>query len=172
MAIRPILTGEKPVLHQRAKPVPRVDIAVRRLLRDMLDTMRDAPGVGLAGPQIGVSLRLVVIEYEEHVYKLVNPEITWFSSERVLADEGCLSIPGYVGTVERAERVRVRAKTEQGKSLTLSPEGWLARIFQHEIDHLDGILFTDRMAPGERLRPAPDDTDEQTDLERLAASGQ
>lgn len=170
MAVLPILTSEKPVLHQRAKPVTKVDIAMRRLLRDMVDTMREAPGVGLAGPQIGVPLRVVVIEYEEELYKLVNPEITWSSPERVTADEGCLSIPGYVGAVERAERVRVRAKNEMGKPFSLSPEGWLARIFQHEIDHLDGILFPDRMAPGERLRPAAED--DQSEAERLVAAGQ
>lgn len=156
MAVRPILSSEKPVLHQKAKPVQRADITVRKLLRDMVDTMRDAPGVGLAGPQIGVPLRVVVIEYEETLYKLLNPEITWWSAERCTADEGCLSIVGYVGAVERAERVRVRAKNEQGKPIHINPEGWLARIFQHEIDHLDGILFPDRMAPGERLRPVPD----------------
>lgn len=168
MAIRPILSSEKPILHQRARPVQRADIAVRKLLRDMVDTMRDAPGVGLAGPQIGVPLRVVVIEYEETLYKLVNPEITWLSAERSTADEGCLSLPGYVGAVERADRVRVRAKNEQGKAISLNPAGWLARIFQHEIDHLDGILFSDRMAPGERLRPASDFDDAEEDM----ASGQ
>ena len=168
MAIRPILSSEKPILHQRAKPVQRADIAVRKLLRDMVDTMRDAPGVGLAGPQVGVPLRVVVIEYEETLYKLVNPEITWLSAERYIADEMCLSLPGYIGAVERAERVRVRAKNEQGKAISLQPDGWLARIFQHEIDHLDGILFSDRMAPGERLRPAP----EFDDSEVAVASGQ
>jgi len=170
LAIRPILTSEKPILHQRAKAIARADIATRRLLRDMVDTMRDAPGVGLAGPQIGVPLRVVVIEYEQILYKLINPEITWLSSERVVADEGCLSIPGYIGAVERSERVKVRAKNEQGKAISLAPEGWLARIFQHEVDHLDGILFPDRMAPGERLRPAPDEEAEEP-AEKVA-SGQ
>lgn len=169
MAIRPILTSEKPILHQRAKQVARADIAIRHLLRDMVDTMREAPGVGLAGPQIGAPLRVVVVEYEETLYKLVNPELTWLSSERVVADEGCLSIPGYVGAVERSERVKVRAKTEHGKPVNLTAEGWLARIFQHEIDHLDGILFPDRMAPGERLRPAEDESDEP---QARMASGQ
>jgi peptide deformylase len=168
LAVRPILSSEKPILHQKAKPVQRADIAIRKTLRDMVDTMRDAPGVGLAGPQMGVPLRLVVIEYEETLYKLINPEITWLSSERLVADEGCLSLPGYIGAVERAESVRVRAKNEQGKAISLHPTGWLARIFQHEIDHLDGIMFSDRMAPGERLRPAPD----YDDIEEDVASGQ
>ena len=154
MAVRTILTADKPVLHMKAKPVQRVDVAMRKLLNDMIDTMREAPGVGLAGPQVGESLRVVVIEFDEKLYKLINPEIVWRSSEVVTDDEGCLSIPGYIGAVERAVRVRVRAKNEKGKGTTIDAEDWLARIFQHEIDHLDGILFTDRMAAGERLRPA------------------
>jgi peptide deformylase len=156
LAIRTILTDDKPIVRQRAKPVIRPDKPTRTLLRDMVETMRDAKGVGLAGPQIGVGLRVVVIDYEETLYRLINPEITWMSTERLTADEGCLSIPGYYGAVERAESVRVRAKNEQGKAIILHPAGWLARIFQHEIDHLDGILFTDRMAPGERLWKSED----------------
>ncbi len=154
MAVRTIFTAEKPVLRIKARPVQKVDQAIRKLLDDMVDTMRDAPGVGLAAPQIGASLRLVVIEYDEELYKLVNPEIIWHSNETITDDEGCLSIPGYVGTVTRSSRVRVRAKNERGKGITIDADEWLARICQHEIDHLDGILFTDRMAPGERLRPA------------------
>lgn len=156
LAIRPILTSEKPVLHQKARPVQRVDGAVRKLLDDMVETMRAAPGVGLAAPQIGVPSRVTVIEYEDQLFKLVNPEVTWTSAEREVADEGCLSIPGYAGAVERHCRVKVRAKDHKGKNVFISADGWLARIFQHEIDHLDGILFTDRMAPGERLHPVTD----------------
>jgi peptide deformylase len=151
VAIRPILTSEKPVLHQKARPVQRLDGNLRKLLDDMVDTMRAAPGVGLAGPQIGVALRVVVVEYDEKLYKLVNPEITWASAERLTADEGCLSIPGYQGPVERHHSVKVRAKDHRGKNVFIAAEEWLARILQHEIDHLDGILYTDRMAPGERL---------------------
>lgn len=99
MAVRTILTADKPVLRMKARPVQKVDQAIRRLLEDMVDTMRDAPGVGLAGPQIGESLRVVVIEYDEKLYKLVNPEIVWHSSQTITDDEGCLSIPGYVGAV-------------------------------------------------------------------------
>lgn len=157
MAVRPIFTSDKPVLRQKARPIQRVDGTIRKTLDDMVDTMRAAPGVGLAGPQIGLSQRLVVVEYEDRLYRLVNPELTWTSAERDLADEGCLSIPGYVGTVERHARVRLRAKDHKGKNFSLVADGWLARIFQHELDHLDGVLFTDRMAPGERLRPVQDD---------------
>jgi peptide deformylase len=170
LAVRPILTSEKPVLHQKARPVQRVDGSVRKLLDDMVETMRAAPGVGLAGPQIGVLLRVVVIEYDEKLYKLVNPEITWTAADRVTADEGCLSIPGYQGAVERHQRVKVRAKDHKGKNQFISAEDWLARILQHEIDHLDGILYTDRMAPGERLYRV-EETEEVTRRELAGASG-
>ena len=160
MPVRPILTSEKPVLRQKARPVGRVDTTVRKTLDDMVDTMRAAPGVGLAGPQIGVLQRLVVVEFEERLYHLVNPEIAWASTEHEVADEGCLSIPGYIGAVERSIKVKVRAKDAKGKNLGITADGWLARIFQHEIDHLDGILYTDRMAPGERLRPSVTEEDE------------
>lgn len=160
LAVLPILTSEKPVLRLKARPVQRIDPSLRRLLDDMVETMRAARGVGLAGPQVGVSSRIVVIEFEDQVFKLVNPEITWASHETEVADEGCLSIPGYAGAVERHLRVKVRAKDARGKNLQMTPDGWLARIFQHEIDHLDGILFPDRMAPGERLRPVTEEFDE------------
>jgi peptide deformylase len=153
LALLPIYTSERAVLRQKARPVQRIDRETRRLLDDMLETMRHAPGVGLAGPQVGVSARLIVVEYEEHTFQLVNPELTWFSHETEVADEGCLSIPGYAGPVRRHLKVKVRAKDARGKPLSLTADGWLARIFQHEVDHLDGILFPDRMAPGERLRP-------------------
>lgn len=157
MAILSIYTSERPVLHQKARPVQRIDREVRRLLDDMLATMRHAEGVGLAGPQVGVSSRLIVVEFEEQTYQLINPEISWFSHETDIADEGCLSIPGYAGAVSRHLKIKLRAKDARGRPVSLTPEGWLARIFQHEVDHLDGVLFPDRMAPGERLRPVLDD---------------
>ena len=172
MAVRPILTAEKPVLRHKARPIGRVDATVRKLLDDMVDTMREAPGVGLAAPQIGVSLRAITVEYDEQLWTLVNPEITWTSRAREIADEGCLSIPGYVGAVERHQRVKVRAKDQKGKPTTIEADGWVARIFQHEIDHLDGILYTDRMAPGERLRVVHPDEDEEGEPAALAAAGE
>jgi peptide deformylase len=173
LALRPILTADRPVLRQRAKPVQRVDAVIRKLLDDMLETTKAAPGVGLAAPQVGVSVRVIVVDFEEQVFKLVNPEIPWASSATDFADEGCLSIPGYIGKVERHTKIRVRAKDLKGKPVAITADGWLARIFQHEIDHLDGILYTDRMAPGERLRPAVDDEDapkEGAPLEAAAAT--
>jgi peptide deformylase len=125
--------------------------------------MHEARGVGLAGPQVGVSSRIIVVEFDEQLFKLINPEITWTSHETEIADEGCLSIPGYAGPVERYVKVKMRAKDVRGKGVSITPEGWLARIFQHEVDHLDGILFPDRMAPGERLRLVSDADDDESD---------
>jgi peptide deformylase len=169
LARRTIMTSEKPILRMKAKPVQRVDHSIRKLLDDMVDTMRDAPGVGLAGPQIGELLRVVVIEYDEILFKLVNPEITWSSRVIVDEEEGCLSIPGYRGLVPRHAAVKVRARDFKGKPTQIRAEDHLARIFQHEIDHLDGILFPDRMAPGERLRPI--DEDDYGDEIQEVASG-
>jgi peptide deformylase len=170
LARRTILTSEKPILRMKAKPVQRVDHSIRKLLEDMVDTMRDAPGVGLAGPQIGERLRVVVIEYDEKLFMLVNPEITWSSQEIIDDEEGCLSIPGYRGVVPRHASVRVRARDVKGKPTQILAEDHLARIFQHEIDHLDGILFPDRMAPGERLRPIVEDEDGEEIQEVTSAS--
>src|SRR5258708_277246 len=128
----------------------------------MVETMREARGIGLAGPQIGVQLRVIVVEIEEALYTLVNPEITWTSPDRDILEEGCLSIPGYRGNVERHTRIRVRAKDAKGKTILIDADDLLARVFQHEIDHLNGILFTERMAPGERLRPVYEDEEEDS----------
>ncbi len=151
MAIRTILTADKPALRIKAKPVVRVDATVRKLLADMADTMYAASGAGLAAPQIGISLRVIVLWHEDDEFRLVNPEITWASPEMEVDEEGCLSIPGYHGNVPRHAAIKVRAKDEKGHSAQIRAEGRLARIFQHEIDHLDGILFPERMTPGERL---------------------
>jgi peptide deformylase len=118
----------------------------------MIETMRQAPGVGLAAPQVGESIRLIVVEYGDDedeetpkkLYVMINPEITRASTETVLGAEGCLSIPGIQGEVERMEAVTVKGLNRNGRPMTVKAKGWLARIFQHEIDHLDGVLFTDR----------------------------
>jgi peptide deformylase len=119
----------------------------------MVETMRAEPGVGLAANQVGVSQRVIVVEFAEDtkkedtppkLYVVVNPEITRASPEMVVGTEGCLSIPGYWGNVERHESLTVKGLNRQGKPITIKAKGWLARIFQHEIDHLNGILFVDR----------------------------
>ena len=150
MAIRKIVTVGGPrekILHSKAKKVNRFDPYLERLVEDMWETMRAAPGVGLAAPQIGESIRVLVAEYEAERVALLNPEILKAEGE-VLGTEGCLSIPGYVGdNVPRAESITVKGRDPKGKEIRLKAEGWWARILQHEIDHLDGILYTDRIKP-------------------------
>jgi len=152
MALLRIYEGSAPVLRRKARPLRRVDASTRKLAADMLETMREAPGVGLAAPQIGRSERLIVVEYEDEQYALANPEIAWRSDETASGEEGCLSLPTLYGDVERASAVRVKALDLSGKHVTIEARDWLARIFQHEVDHLDGVLFPDRMPPDAHLR--------------------
>ena len=142
-----------PVLRRKAASITKVDKSIRALAADMLETMREEGGVGLAAPQVGQSIRLIVIEYPQDdtveespmaTYKLVNPEIVWKSETLVKGVEGCLSIPGVVGEVDRAESIRVKAQGISGRKTEIEVSGWLARIFQHEIDHLDGVCYIDR----------------------------
>ena len=156
MTLRRIVTLPDPVLKRKAHAVNRFDKSLHTLLDDMVETMRDAPGVGLAAPQIGLSERIIVIEYFEReededledapkkVWAVINPEIVKSSEETLLGVEGCLSIPGLVGEVERHAEVQVKGLNRHGKPMKVKARGWLARIFQHEIDHLNGILFTER----------------------------
>ena len=156
MALRRIVTLPDPVLKRKARAVTKFDKDLQSLLNDMVETMREAPGVGLAAPQIGLSERIVVIEYFEKVedeekedapkkvWAVINPEIVNASDEKLMGVEGCLSIPGLVGEVERHAEVQVRALNRHGKPMKIKAKGWLARIFQHEIDHLNGVLFTER----------------------------
>ncbi len=144
MAKRKIVTGNDPVLRKVCRPVDKITPRIKQLLADMLETMRDADGVGLAGPQVGVLRRVIVVETEPgQTYMLVNPEITESSGEQV-GDEGCLSLPGESGCVRRPMKVKVRALGTDGKEVEIEGEGLLARAFCHEIDHLDGILYPDR----------------------------
>jgi peptide deformylase len=164
MAIKPIVTISDPgsrVLREKAHKVSRFDTSLERLVRDLWDTMRDAPGVGLAAPQIGVPLRVLVAEYENERAVLVNPEIIKSEGEE-LGTEGCLSIPGYVGeNIRRFTKVVVKGKNERGTPVRIVAEGWFARILQHEIDHVDGILYTDRLdRPGDLREVPPEEADE------------
>jgi peptide deformylase len=145
MAVRPIMVLGNPVLRSKAKKVSRFDESIAKLVRDMIDTMRDAPGVGLAAPQIGVPLQVAVVEAEkDQVHVLINPEITKREGEQPL-DEGCLSVPGYWAQVNRSERVTVRARDLKGKEIRILGEGLLGQALQHEIDHLNGMLYLDRL---------------------------
>ncbi|HYZ00869.1 MAG TPA: peptide deformylase [Candidatus Binatia bacterium] len=161
MAVREILVVEHPTLRQRAKKVPRVDASIVRLLDDLAETMYAAPGAGLAAPQIGVPLRAFVVRGEDSQhYALVNPELV--KAEGSQTDyEGCLSIPGWVGEVERAEHVVVKGQNRKGKEVRVKADGFTARAFQHELDHLDGVLFTDRLTSLDTMRRVEDaDRDE------------
>lgn len=152
MALREIVTVPNPVLRRKAQKVRQFDADLQQLIEDMVETMRAAPGVGLAAPQVGVSQRVIVVEYGDdedesrppRLYVVVNPEIVEASAETEMGVEGCLSIPGLVGEVERHQRIVVKGQNRRGQPIKLKLQGWVARIFQHEIDHLEGILFTDR----------------------------
>lgn len=186
MAIRDIVTPPNPTLRQKAKKVNTYNESLKNLANDMVETMRVAPGVGLAAPQVDVGLRLIVVEYADEpepaedeaapaeaaptaegkpaepapapkpkLYKIVNPELAKVSEEMVNGEEGCLSLPGFTGLVSRHKAVTVKGFSLQGKPVKIKAEGWLARIFQHEIDHLDGILFIDRATKVWKIDPEP-----------------
>ena len=151
MALLPILTQEAPILRQKAKRVTRVDDSIRKLIDDMVETMVAAPGVGLAANQVGVGLRVIVVKTDANLYCLVNPEMVKATGEQV-GLEGCLSIPGYVGEVKRAQRVVVRGLNRHGKTVRIKGDDLLARAFQHEIDHINGVLYIDRLTSLDTLR--------------------
>ena len=157
MAIRPIITIPDAQLRMTSEPVAAVDASVRSLLDDMFETMYDAPGIGLAAVQIGVLRRAVVLDTAgkdetPRPLGLVNPEIVSVSPERILYEEGCLSIPDYYEEVERAERVRVRFLDREGAECEMEADGILAIALQHEIDHLNGVLFVDHISRLKRER--------------------
>ncbi|HPH94646.1 MAG TPA: peptide deformylase [Anaerolineaceae bacterium] len=153
MPLRDIVFLPDPVLRRKAHKVTVFDAEFQQLVDDMIETMRHAPGVGLAAPQVGVSQRLIVVEYPvndddenspEKLYVLANPEITHASEEAVNGVEACLSVPGMAGEVMRHTEITVRGQNRRGQTTRIKASGWLARIFQHEIDHLDGVVFVDR----------------------------
>ena len=151
MALLPILVAPPPVLKQKAKPVAAVGARIAKLMDDMLETMYDANGIGLAAPQIGVLDRVIVVDVHEkdqprNPMKMANPEIVWASDERVPCEEGCLSVPDHYAEVTRPKAVRVRYLDERNEVRELEADGMLATCIQHEIDHLDGVLFVDHLS--------------------------
>ncbi len=149
MALLPILRYPDPRLHTKATPVAVVDAAIRKLASDMLETMYEAPGIGLAATQVNVHKRILVLDVSEDKSQsmvFVNPEILWREGECV-GEEGCLSVPGIYETVKRSERVKVRALNTEGQSFELEANGLLAICLQHEIDHLDGKVFVEYLSP-------------------------
>ena len=179
MATYRVMRFDEPPLRRKAKKVKEFDDALKTLAQDMLETMHVSNGVGLAAPQVGVLQRVIVVQLPEEpaeeeageeapagetpaaeaqpprpnpVFVLVNPEIVACSEEQEADEEGCLSVPGVVGEVPRAVVIKLRAQNIKGKPVRLTAEGYLARVFQHEIDHLDGVLFIDRVEGPEKLR--------------------
>ena len=168
MAVRPILSFDHAVLREKAKKVSRVDPSIVRLLDDLAETMLAAPGAGLAANQVGVALRVCVVKGDENqIHQLVNPELVKGEGVQV-GYEGCLSYPGWVGEVARYETVVVKALNRKGREVRLKASGFTARAFQHELDHLDGVLFTDRLTSLDSLRRIEEFEDEE---EEEAAAG-
>ena len=155
MALRPILSYPDPRLHTVARPVQAVDARIQALVADMIETMYDAKGIGLAATQIDVHERVVVIDVSEErdtPLVFINPEITWASDEKVVNEEGCLSVPGIYDGVERSIAVKVQALDAQGQAHTIEAEGLLAICIQHELDHLLGKVFVEYLSPLKRNR--------------------
>ena len=151
MALLEIIVAPDPRLKKKAVPVERVDAATRKLMDDMLDTMYDAPGVGLAAPQVGVSKRIIVVDPAREgekpaPLKMANPEIVWASEETKPHEEGCLSLPEEYQEVVRPASIKVRYLDEQNEIRTLDADGLLAVVIQHEMDHLEGLLFVDHLS--------------------------
>ena len=164
MSTLPIVSIPDKILRQKTRPVTRFDGELQQLIDNMIETLREANGVGLAAPQVGQPIQLAVIltlpeeddegneiEDTRELFVIINPEIFWRSKETTKGIEGCLSIPGYVGEVERHESIRVRGQDRHGRKLRLRLYDWTARIFQHEIDHLNGELYIDKLTGPENI---------------------
>jgi peptide deformylase len=154
MAIRPLTMMDNPMLHRKAKRVRTIDDSIQKLIDDMVDTMRDTGGVGLAAPQVGIPLQVVVIERPgEDVVTLINPELVKSSGECEMV-EGCLSLPGYRGEVKRWEAVTVKGRDRNGKAIRIKADGLLAHVLQHEIDHVNGLVYIDHLESMDKLYKA------------------
>jgi peptide deformylase len=173
MSIRKIVFVGEPILRQKAQKVRHVDKSIEKLIDDMAQTMHDANGLGLAANQVGVLQRVVVIElpYDEEdlqsgkLYALINPEIVQASDELISIEEGCLSIPYYFGAVTRPDAVVVKARDRKWREVKIKATGMLARAIQHEIDHLNGVLYIDRMESMDKLRYVPATSEAEAETE-------
>jgi peptide deformylase len=171
--LREIITVGDPRLHKRSRPVQKVTPEIRALINDMVETMDAANGVGLAAVQVGEMVPVIVIETPEDeddptsgkLFVVINPEIVKMGRETEVGTEGCLSVPGYVGEVERATEVVVRGMDRYGKPFRFRPRGYLARVFQHEIDHCNGVLYTDRLVAPDRIWEVKAGEEEQVEAE-------
>jgi peptide deformylase len=173
MALREIITVGDPRLRRRSRPVQKVTPEIRTLIDDMIETMDAANGVGLAAVQVGEMVRAIVIETPEDeddptsgkLFVVLNPEIVKTGKETEVGVEGCLSVPGYAGEVERATEIAVRGMDRNGKPFRFRPRGYLARVFQHEIDHCNGVLYTDRLVAPDRIWEVKPGEEEQAEAE-------
>jgi peptide deformylase len=167
MAVLPIVRVPEPVLRQKTKKVKKIDASIKKLIDDMIETMHDAPGVGLAANQVGVGLRVCVIHVPgEDVVTLINPEIVRRTGSR-MCEEGCLSLPGYKGEIQRSEKVVVKGLNRDGRPVRYHAEDLFAEAIEHEVDHLNGILYfdyldsIDKLMPYSRAEDAPGDDAEE-----------
>jgi peptide deformylase len=183
MALLEIVTPPHPVLRQKARPVVDFGPELQELIDNMVETMHTADGVGLAANQVAVPAQVIVVQmplpeeaggeeepeppppHAGELFTLVNPRISWNSRQTVEGVEGCLSLPGIVGEVERSREVRVEALDRHGKKFSMRFQGWIARIFQHEVDHLEGILFTDHIDDPEKIWPVTPGEEEKVEAE-------
>jgi peptide deformylase len=175
MALMPIVRVPQDVLRQKTKKVKKIDASIQKLIDDMIETMHDAPGVGLAANQVGVSLRIAVMQVPgDEVITLINPEIVKRSGIRE-CEEGCLSLPGYKGVLSRSEKVVVKGLNRDGRPVRIHADELLAEIIEHEVDHLNGILYFDYLESIDKLmpvRPGEDDEDGAGEAdEEVAAKG-
>ena len=175
MAIRPIILADNPILRKKSKKVKHFGEALQVLIDDMAETMHAANGVGLAAPQVGVLERVIVVQLPEDeedpqggkLFALCNPQIVRADGEEE-GEEGCLCLPGYVGEVKRATSVTVKAQDRRGKKMRIKAEGFLARVFQHETDHINGILYIDRVESPDKLRRIVPPEEEKEAIETKA----
>jgi peptide deformylase len=168
MSVRPIVFSDDPLLREKSHRVRRVGPDVQQLVDDMVETMRATNGIGLAAIQIGVPERVIVVQLPEdeedpesgELYAIINPALARKSREVEEGIEGCLSIPGWVGEVPRHHAVTIKGLDLQGQPVRVKAQGWLARAFQHEVDHCDGVLFIDRIEDPEKIWPVPEGEEE------------
>lgn len=162
MAVLKIRTNPDPVLRKKARRVPNIDSSIHRIIDDMIETMHAASGVGLAANQVGIPLRIAVIQIpEQDVLVLINPEFVEKKGERLVI-EGCLSIPGYQAEIQRSESVKVKARNKQGKLVRIKADDLLAQALEHEMDHLNGVLYIDYLEDKSQLKRTESD-DQKTD---------
>lgn len=179
MSVRPIVLSDNPILHQKSHRVKRFGSALQQLAADMVETMHAANGAGLAAIQIGELERVIAVQVPEDdenveegkLYVVVNPELARTSREMEEGIEGCLSIPGWVGEVERHYAVTVKGKDLDGKAVRIRAQGMLARAFQHEIDHTNGILFIDHIEDPEKIWPVPEGEEEAAEAAQEVPGG-